>query len=129
MCLIDIVQNMWHTGDIPQELGWTLLVLITKGTTDTQGIGMLEILWKVVEALIYTRIIASLNMQDVSHRFRDGRGTRAAIMELKLAQELAIIDQSPLFLVFLDLRKAYDTVEQEQINITLEGYGAGPSLY
>ena len=31
------------------------------------------------------------------------------IMELKLTQEIVSIDQSPLFLVFLDLRKAYDT--------------------
>ena len=30
----------------------------------------------------------------------------AAIVELKFAQELAIIDQEPLFLVFLYIRKA-----------------------
>ena len=29
-----------------------------------------------------------------------------AIMEIKLAQELAIVDQYPLLLVFLDLSKA-----------------------
>ena len=32
-------------------------------------------------------------------------------MDLKLTQELASIDHSPLFLVFVDLRKAYDTVD------------------
>ena len=45
---------MWHTGGIPQELVWTVLVLIPKGTTDTRVIGLLETLWKVVEALIDT---------------------------------------------------------------------------
>ena len=35
-----------------------------------------------------------------------------AIMDLKLVQELASIDQDPLFLVFLDLRKAYDIVDR-----------------
>ena len=60
MYLIDIVQHMCSTGDFPQELGWTVLVLIPKGTTHTQGIGLLEILWKVVEALIETRLRASL---------------------------------------------------------------------
>ena len=44
MCLAEIVKYMWRTGDIPQDLGWTVLVLITKGTTYTRGIGLLETL-------------------------------------------------------------------------------------
>ena len=49
-------------------------------------------------------------------------------MEFNLAQELASIYQDLLFLVFLELRKAYDTVDRERLLITLEGYGAGPCL-
>ena len=60
MYLVDIVHHMWSTGEIPQELGWTVLVLIPKGTTDTRFVGLLETLWKVVEALIDTRLCASL---------------------------------------------------------------------
>ena len=47
---------------------------------------------------------------------------------MKLAQELTRIYQSPLFLVFLELRKAYDNVDQKHLRIIPEGYGAGPSL-
>ena len=65
MCLVDVVDHMWCTGEIPQELVCTVLVLIPKGTTDTWGIGLLETLWKVVEALIETRIRASLHLHDV----------------------------------------------------------------
>ena len=60
MCLVEIVQHMWRTGEIPQELGWTVLVLISKGTTYTRDIGLLETLWKVVEALIDTHRSVSL---------------------------------------------------------------------
>ena len=92
MCLVDLVHHMWCTGEILQELGWTFLVLIPKGTTDTRGISLLETLWKVVEALIKACLRASLHMHDVLHRFRAGRGTGAAIMELKIPQELSSID-------------------------------------
>ena len=47
---------MWENGSIPTELGWTVLVLIPKNNPDTWGIGLLEVVWKVVEAVIDTRI-------------------------------------------------------------------------
>ena len=110
MCLVEIVQHLWRTGDIPQELGWTLLFLIPKGTTNKWVIGLLETLWKVVEALTDNFLRASLQLYNILHGFRSGRRIWTAIMDLKLAQELASIDQDLLFLVFLDLRKGYDTV-------------------
>ena len=41
MCLVEIIQHMWRTGDIPQELGLTVFVLMPKGTTDTRVIVLL----------------------------------------------------------------------------------------
>ena len=56
MCLVDLVHHMWRMGELPQELGWIILVLIPKETTDTRGVVLLETLWKVVGALINTRL-------------------------------------------------------------------------
>ena len=109
-------------------MGWTVLVLIKKGTNDTQVIVLLETLWNIVEALIDTCLRASLQMHDVLHRFRARRGTGTAIMRLKLARELAGIYQDPLFLVLIVPGKVYDTVDQDRLLITLEGYGAGSQL-
>ena len=82
----------------------------------------------MVEALIDTHLRASIHFHDVLHRFRDGRGTGTAIMDLKLTQDLSRVDNKPLFLVLLDLRKAYDTVYRDRLIHNLEGYGAGPRL-
>ena len=49
-------------------------------------------------------------------------------MELKLAQELESEDQDPLFLVFLDLRKAYNKLYQSRFLHTLEVHGKIPKL-
>ena len=49
-------------------------------------------------------------------------------MELESAQELSRVDHEPLFLVFLYLRKSYNTVYGERLISTLEGYDARPGL-
>ena len=38
------------------------------------------------------------------------------------------MDQDPLFLIFLELRKSYNTLDRGCFLITLEGYGAGPCM-
>ena len=88
----------------------------------------MDTLWKFVEGLIETRLKASIQFHDVLHGLRDGRATEMALMELKPTQELVSVDHDPLFLVLLDLRKAYDTVDRDLLIHTLEGYGVGPCM-
>ncbi len=55
-----------------------------------------------------------------------GQGT--AIMEVKLQQQLAWVDQEPLYQIYLDLRKAYDALDWGRCLKILAGYGVGPNL-
>ena len=103
---MDIVQYMCRTVEILLELGCTILVLTPKGNIDTRGIGILKTLWKVVEAIINTCLWSSIQFHYVLHRFCAGRGKGKATMYLKLAQELARVNQYPLFLVLIEPRKA-----------------------
>ena len=96
---------MWETGSILAELGWTIMVLISKVNADTWGIGLIEVVWKVVGEVIDNHIKSVVQFYNVLHGFYAGRGTGTAIMELKLAQQLASVDQDPLFLVFIELQK------------------------
>ena len=47
---------MYQHGEIPEDLGWKILILVAKLNTDTRGIVFLETLWKVVEAIINTHL-------------------------------------------------------------------------
>ena len=128
MKLVDLIQFMLENGSIPTELGCNVLVLTPKGNVDTWGIGLLEFIWKVVEAVIDTQIKISVQYHDAFHRFHAGRKTETLIMELKLAQELVSVYQGPLLLVLLDLSKAYDNIDRRILLQTLARYGTGPKL-
>ena len=67
---------------------------------------MLQVMWKVVEAIVDTGMKTTMKFHDILHGFRDCRGMGTATMEIKMAQELASIDQDPLLMVFLDLWKS-----------------------
>ena len=44
MKLVDMVQFMCEHRTIPEESGWMILILVLKGNTDNQEIGLLEVL-------------------------------------------------------------------------------------
>ena len=57
---MDNIQFIWKHGGITGELGWEILVISPKGNTDTRVIGLMKLLWKGVEAIITTRLRASV---------------------------------------------------------------------
>ena len=105
-----------------------ILVLIIKCNTDTHYIDLLELLWKVVEAIIDTRLRASVRFHEILHRFRTGRGMGTAILELDLAQDISSMYQDLLFMFLINLQNSNNTVDHGHFLETLEGYGSGPCI-
>ena len=94
---------MCQNGEILIDLVGIILILTTKGNTDTQEIGLLKTLCKVVEEIIDTHLRSIISFHDVLCAFCAGRGTGMTILELKLSQDMVSVDKDPLLLVFLDL--------------------------
>ena len=125
--VVALVQHMFASGQLPTKLTWSTVILLPKGGGAYRGIGLCEIIWKVASSIINTRLRA-ITFHDTLHGFRAERGTGTAIIEAKLHQQLASVEQVPVFQVYLDLRKAYDTLDRGRTLEILEGYGVGPKV-
>ena len=123
--LCEFVRHIYATGEMPVELSWATMILLPKGDGQYRGIGLLEIIWKLISKIIDRRIKAHVEFHDALHGFRAKRGCGTATIEAKLLQQLATIEQSALFKIFLDLRKAYDTLDRTRTLEILALYGLG----
>ena len=126
--VVKLVQLCFKERQVPTQLSWSTVVLIPKGGGDYRGIGLLEIVWKVIESIINRRIASKIQFHDSLHGFIANRGTGTACIEAKLLQQLSVMVQKTLYYVFIDLRKAYDTVDRERLLEILAGYGVGPNI-
>ena len=58
-------------------------------------------------------------------RIRAGRGNGTATLEAKLLQQIAALREEVLYVIFLNLHKAYDALDRSRCLEILEGYGVG----
>ena len=67
-----------------EEVTWHTVVLIPKGRKEYRGIGLVEVMWKVVAAILHRRLTTAISYHDFLHGFRAGRGTGTTTLEVKL---------------------------------------------
>ena len=123
---IDSLSDLYYLGypDIINCLPFVLVIVV--GKKDYRGIGLVEVMWKVVSAILNRRFTASITNHDFLHMLRAGRGTGTATLEAKLLQHIAALREEVLYMIFLDLHKAYNALDRSRCLEILEGYGVGP---
>ncbi len=124
---VALMQATWESGTVRTQMSWMVIVLLSKGGGDYRGIGLLDPMGKVLEKIMVAQI-SCLELHNCLHGGLPRRGTGTAIMEVKLNQQLAWVDQAPLYQIYLDLKKAYNALDRMRCLEILAGYRVGPNL-
>ena len=66
---VELVQTVFWDRDLSEEATWQAVVLILKGKGDYQGIGLVEVLWKVVAVILNCRLTSPITFHDVLYGF------------------------------------------------------------
>ena len=81
-----IVQVMFKDRMVTEEITWANMVLIPKWKGGYRVVGLVEVMCKVCSVVVNCNLNRSVVLHDALHGFREGRGTRTAILEAKLDQ-------------------------------------------
>ena len=76
-----------------------------------RGIGLVEVIWKMITTIINNLLRTVIFLCDALHGFVQGRGAVKATLEAKLAQHLAVIFHEQLFHLFLYVKESYESLD------------------
>ena len=119
-----LISDIWRGGPVPQDWVDAILISLFKGKGlksvcgDYRGISLLEAVGKVFAKLLLNRLtkwICPTVIPESQCGFRAGRGTMDMIFSVRQLQEKCIEHQVALYQVFVDLTKAFDTVNRSAL--------------
>lgn len=127
---------VWRRRKAPMQWKHALLVSLYKGKGDKRacdnlrGISLLSIPGKVYAALLLRRLSQHLHsrLHEAQCGFVPGRGLTDAAFVLRQLMAKSWEFAAPLYLAFVDLRKAFDSVPRDALWRVLRAYGAPPLL-
>ena len=130
--LHNLLVNVWRTGDVPQQ--WkdaTIKVLHKKkdrsDCNNYRGISLVAHSGKVLLKMVASRLSNYCEAEGILPEeqcgFRPARSTVDMLFVVRRLQELGRAKQIPLYMCFIDLQKAYDSVDRELLWVVLARFG------
>ena len=131
-----LMVHFWEKESVPQDWVDALLVSLFKsGGQDIcgnfRGISLLSIIGKVLARIQLDRLNTHIVPNIVSESqcgFRPNRGTTDMVFSLRQLQEKCIEQNLDLYHCFIDLSKAFDTVNREALWVVLAKCGCPPKF-
>ena len=118
--LVELFGDVWRAGVVPQEwVDATLVPIPKKGDLSRcdnwRGISLLDVVGKVLASVIQTRLqsVAADFLPESQCGFRRGRSCTDMVFSVRQFLEKTIEHDCKGFFVFIDLKKAYDSVPRD----------------
>ena len=134
--LHDLLIRCWRESCIPQDMKDATISTLYKNKGDRgdcnnyRGISLLSITGKLFAQVILKRLqkIGETVYPESQCGFRAKRSTTDMIFSLRQLQEKCKEQQQPLYIAFVDLTKAFDTVSRDGLFKLLAKIGCPPKL-
>lgn len=137
--LLEYFNNVWRSGVVPEE--WRTSVVLPKlksGKTPDQAasfrpISLTSCICKLMERIVHRRLTWLLEHHEIMppelSGFRKGRATADAICDLTTDLEIAKSAGDTVYVVFLDVSRAFDSLPHSTILAQLQAYGVIGRIY
>ena len=133
--LTRMFQVFWVNGQLPRDLRDANIIHLYKNKGDRsscdnhRGISLLSIAGKILARIMLNRITKHILDDVVSESqcgFRKQRGTVDMVFAIRQLQEKCVEQMQDLHLLFIDLTKAFDTVNRAALWAILRKLGCPP---
>ena len=130
-----LIERIWKEESVPEDWRKSIIVpLFKKGDKSIcdnwRGISLLSVVGKVLTHIILERLVATMDgrLAEIQAGFRKSRGCADQIFTLRRVMEETRDECISLFMCFIDLKAAYDTINREALWEIVRRYGVSTKL-
>lgn len=127
----------WEQGKLPQDLRDAVIITLYKNKgeksdcSNYRGITLLSIAGKILARVLLNRLVPAVAEHHIPESqcgFRANRGTTDMVFVLRQLQEKCREQNKGLYITFVDLTKAFDTVSRKGLWQIMERLGCPPKF-
>ena len=126
----ELANIIYNSGEVPKQMLQSVFIALPKkaGTIECDNyrlISLMSHITKIVLRILMNRNKRRINeaISDVQFGYKSGKGTRNAVLCLRMIMEKAIEKQKDLYICFIDYVKAFDRVKHQELIKVCEQIG------